>query len=509
MRLWPIQSAALLEMEAANGGLFPVGAGHGKTIVSLLAGEVLEAKTVLLLVPPGLKDQLLRIDIPRYLEAFRFRVPHVLSYVDIQTEKGRNLLLELQPDLIVADEAHNLKRKESVRTKRVINYFRKFPATRLVALSGTFTSRSLREYAHLAELALRERSPVPRSWGVLEDWCAALDPDVLVPVKAGALERLCVAHDHPVLRERYRCRLVSSPGVVATEESAIGTSLIVARRAPKEFPESVSCALDALRKTWTRPDGEEIEEATRFAQVASQIAQGFYLKWEWPEGKVDHEWLSARSEWHREMRAYLSNRSAPGRDSPLLVARMAEREPEAFRTWGRWAAVKDRKPPPTSVVWLDPYLAADAATWLKDGGIVWVNHPCMGEKIAELSGLPFFGAGDDQILRYEGPGMVASTSAHGTGKNLQRWARMLFTHVPGALALEQAIARCHRPGQLADEVLVNLYLHTEELEKRWMKSLEEAQYIQETTGQRQKVLLATLVGFSTCTKSYPKSSTHG
>jgi lipopolysaccharide biosynthesis regulator YciM len=71
---------------------------------------------------------------------------------------------------------------------------------------------------------------------------------------------------------------------------------------------------------------------------------------------------------------------------------------------------------------------------------------------------------------------------------------MLFCSVPGNKLLEQAIARCHRPGQEADEVEAEVYQHTEELVRAWHKALEDAEYVEKTTGQRQKILLATRVG---------------
>jgi hypothetical protein len=517
MRLWPIQSAALLDMEAAGGGLYPIGVGHGKTLISLLAGDALGAKRVVLLVPPSLRDQLTRVDIPRYSEAFRFVPPHVVAYSELSGQKKANRLEELEPDLIVADEAHSLKHKDSTRTRRFLRYMKEHPGCRFVALSGTMTSRSLRDYAHLAALALGTRSPVPLSWGALEDWCAALDPDNPYPAPEGALRKLCNvdSHNHDHVRARYRCRLVCSVGVVATEESSIGTSLVIRGRVPANgqpsgpgggmggvrnrggdsegcIPASVSQALKELRETWTRPDGEEISDALSFSRYARQIAQGFYLRYKAP---IDHEWLQARNEWHSEVRAYLRNSSGTGRDSPGLVAALAAREPEKFRAWRAWEALKDRPEPASEVVWLSDFLARDAAEWLKDGGICWAAHPAMGQRIADLGvDTKFFGAGEaEAVERYRGKAVVLSTPALHKGLNVQdRYSRCLFTHVPGVLIAEQAIGRIHRPGQVADTVEVDIYLHTAEVKERWERTKEEAEYVQGTMG-KQKILLATRV----------------
>jgi hypothetical protein len=435
MRLKPIQSRALLELEAMGGLLGPIGAGHGKTLIALLAADAVGAERPLVLVPPSLKHQLLAVDIPRYLKHFTFKVPFVVSYSELSAQKTADILEELAPDLVICDEAHNLKDKTSARTKRFLRFAHGHTA-RYVFLSGTMTSKSLRDYAHLARLALGDASPLPHKWGALEDWCAALDPVVEVRAAPGALRSLCNVHDHVDLRSTYRCRLVGSLGCVATAESAIGTGLTIRARTPADpgrdarphsersllgrkssrkllprdvgdhyvLPRAVNEALQKLRETWTRPDGEEIEEATRFYQIASQIAQGFYLRWAWPKGQIDHEWLAARAEWHREMRAYLRDSSGAGRDTPGLVAAMAARQPEIFATWGAWDRVRDRKPPPTEIVWLSDYLVRDAAQWLEEGGIVWVAHPALGDAIAKASGAPFFGAGDDGILTSSAPG---------------------------------------------------------------------------------------------------------
>ncbi len=537
MSLFPIQSAALLEIEACKGGLFPVGVGHGKTLISLLASEACQAERPLLLVPPSLKDQLLRVDVPRYAEQFTFRVPHVVSYSELSNKRTADALERLNPDLIVADEAHCLKHPGAARTKRFLRFARGRPDLMFVALSGTMTSKSLRDYAHLAELALDELSPLPRNWNVLEDWCAALDPGVEFEAKPGALVRLCIkeSHDHSNVRDRFRCRLVGSLGVVATSESAIGTSLIIRGRIPggvvrgneavggvrpdgryddedrksdtglfedgqatsggcSGLPPAVSQALARLRETWTRPDGEELEDAIAFWRVAQQIAQGFFLRWAWPKEEVDHEWLSARAAWHQESRAYLGRHSRAGCDSADLYRCAVEAGQIASGAWGAWRTVMDRPVPPTEIVWLSDFLLEDAAEFLKGGGIVWANHPVVGERLAEVSGCPFYGGGEDKAVNdTKESAIILSLGAHHKGKNLQdRHSRMLFLSVPGNEIMEQAIGRCHRPGQQADEVHVEIYQHTVELRERWARVLEEAAYV-ETTMQKQKLLMATRI----------------
>ncbi|NOK09602.1 hypothetical protein [Corallococcus exercitus] len=87
--------------------------------------------------------------------------------------------------------------------------------------------------------------------------------------------------------------------------------------------------------------------------------------------------------------------------------------------------------------------------------------------------------------------IVASLRAHGTGKNLTAFSRMLFVNTPAdGAAWEQAIGRCHRQGQLADEVEVELYQHTAELVGAFEKARDFARFIGETEGTPQKLCFA-------------------
>ncbi|WP_240486836.1 hypothetical protein [Hyalangium minutum] len=61
-------------------------------------------------------------------------------------------------------------------------------------------------------------------------------------------------------------------------------------------------------------------------------------------------------------------------------------------------------------------------------------------------------------------------------------------------AWEQAIGRCHRQGQLADEVEVEveveLYQHTDELIEAFRKARDFARFIEQTEGTPQKLCFA-------------------
>jgi len=475
------------------------------TLISLLAGAVLRAETVVLLVPPEVRDQLKRTDLPHYDRDWCLPLDrlHIVAYSELSLAHKADILDQIKPDLIVADEAHRLRRRESARTKRFLRFMKANPGTRFVALSGTMTSRSIKDYAHLVELALRKGSPLPRGYRELTDWADALDvvPDGFeAKRKPGALVLLCDGDES--IRSGFRRRLVETPGVVATTEGAVGTSLYLRRCSP-EVPDIVDEALDKLRKTWAIGD-DEIEDPMRLAAVARQLACGFYYEWLWPDGVVDTEWLEARNNWNRCVRNFLVRRSRAGLDSPLLIFNACARGdkgmgPEMLAAHTAWVAVKDRPEPETVPVWLSRYIIDYAATWstLQElPGIIWYEHKAVEAELRR-TGLPVFGGGQDAELAQSTAVVVcASAFAHGTGKNLQRYANnLLLTPPANGARIEQLIGRTHRPGQEADEVYVDLCMQTDENIAAFVSALKDAAYIEETQGQKQKILYAQKIGW--------------
>ncbi len=506
-RLRPIQAAGLLEAERTNGLFGPIGVGAGKSDLALLLPVVMRSKVAVLLVPAALREKVLRQDYPALVP--HYRLPrlvgakvaplhaegelHLLSYDALSRESGARILEDLKPDLVICDEAHALRHPSATRTKRFVRYFREHRDTRLCALSGTMTSKSLRDYAHLAFLALREGSPVPTSWTVLEEWAAALDSGFL-QAPPGVLVELCQPNEH--VREGFRRRLVDTAGVVATTESALGTALNFYER-PVEVPKVVRDTLRQVNETWTSPaDDEAFDDVLVLHRYLRQLAAGFYYRWVWPNGEpptLRSQWLDARKAYHREVANFLTHRSKPGIDSPLLYAKAVADGRLTSATSAAWLAVKDLAKPKTEAVWLDSFLVDDAVAWATQStGIVWYEHAAVGEALA-ARGLPHYGPGDEGLLKEDGSrSIVASIRAHGTGKNLQAFSRNLVTTPPvSGTTWEQLLGRTHRPGQDADEVEVYVYRHTPEMRGALTKALRDAEYQQRTTGNQQKLLAST------------------
>ena len=497
LNIWPLQNAALHEIYEANGGLILLGVGFGKTFISLAAAEVMDSKRCVLLVKPQLKNQLLTRDLPFYSKHFNLPLDriHVVSYNELSSADKADILNRLQPDLIVADECHSLRHRTSARTRRFLRFMKNHPGTRFVGLSGTIAKRSVKDYPHLSDLALGKNSPLPQNFRILDEWAEALDSGDN-PRPAGALEKLCEPGED--VRSGYRRRLIETPGVVASEEGAIGTSLIISVR-PLEMPDNVKTELAKLYATWQIGE-EELTDAMALSRVARQIISGMYYIWKWPEGKRDGEWIDARRAWHRSIREYIQHTSKDGMDSPLLLARAAMAGRWHCPDWAPWDAVRDRPEPETLPVWISDFMVADAIKWgkehMKTNGLIFYEHDAIGQMISRFGGFPLYGAGMDasDTDPDRDPVIVCSSRAQGEGKNLQRWSNMLLTAVPAnGLAFEQIMGRCHRPGQMADEVCVDLYLHCDEFKRAFDTALRDAEFIESTQGQKQKLLFATKV----------------
>ena len=228
----------------------------------------------------------------------------------------------------------------------------------------------------------------------------------------------------------------------------------------------------------------------------------------WPDGKVDTEWLEARAAWHKEIREVLK-RSLKGLDSPLLVTRAVHEGKFRSEAYAGWCAVKDRYDPvpPRESVWLSEFVVDAAHAWIEKNVtktepiIAWYAWQELGEKLAARGGYPFFGGGPNAskdlavVDVKKTPVIVASIKAHGTGKNLQAFSRNLILNPPSAGAeWEQLLARTHRPGQEADEVSAYVLLHTAETEGALSTALSDARYIQDSSGQKQKLTYARRVG---------------
>ncbi len=485
MSLWPIQAAALEEAYLQDGAFCPIGVGAGKTLISLLLPTAMRSKKAVILVPPKLYDKTLR-EVKHYSIHFHIRVDilKVIKYSFLSSQKGLNALEHVEPDLIVADEAHCLKDPKAARTNRFLNYMKKNPHCRFVGLSGTMMSKSILDFAHLSELALRKNSPMPLYYNERIDWAGALDASPREFVRAGALKLLCEEGEN--VRGGFQRRMVSTKGVITTTEAATGVPLIMTRiNAP--FDSEQKEQIKKLRKTWEIGD-EVLEDPMRVAAFHSQLASGFYYIWDWPNGE-DKEWNEARLAWAKEVRGFLKRTRDRNLDTKGLVENAVRegRLPELGVAWAVWEEQMHKPEPPTKPISVSPYVRDCVRKWERrvKTGIIWYKHRATAETLAQYGYDVYTPDRDPEGA--EGV-IVCSIKAHGTGKNLQFTQKnnLLLNIPPSGDIMEQLIGRTHRPGQSSTvniDWLGNTF-NDESLDKATLL----AQAMQQSMGQPQKLL---------------------
>lgn len=385
---------------------------------------------------------------------------------------------------------------------------RTHPGTRFVPLSGSFTTRSILDYAHLLKWALGPRCPLPTDHPTLTDWALAIDPQRPgQPMNTpGALAGFCAVGEN--VRQGYQRRFADTPGVIVTVKSSVaGTSLYLRQRHPAGgVPAVVQKALDDLNTTW-EIGGQELMEAMHVARYARQLACGFYYRWRWSTGLLptpqEQVWLNANHSWSRAVRAFLTHNAVKGLDSPMLLwdacARGKPPNEDLWVAFNAWVVIKPMYDPRAETVWLDDFMIRDAVDWadtvkaLGKTGIIWYQHDAVGDALYRR-GFPWYGAGadagtSDPMLE---PIIVCSIRAQGEGKNLQNRSMNYVSSPPSnGPSWEQMLGRTHRPGQQEDEVWVDVPLHTPENVDAIRQALADARYIQDSQGQPQKLLLAT------------------
>jgi hypothetical protein len=138
--------------------------------------------------------------------------------------------------------------------------------------------------------------------------------------------------------------------------------------------------------------------------------------------------------------------------------------PEVYE---RWIDVRDIFEPETEPHYLHDVAFDHAAAWMKrEGGMVFVEHRAFGVELSKRTGAPFFAGqglaeGGEYIddWRPADGAAFAAMDAIATGRNLQAWDRALvMSPPPQGKTWEQMLARLHRSGQTADEVVFDVFI---------------------------------------------------
>lgn len=538
-----VQSWILREMPRAGGILGFISVGGGKSFASILAPLAVPGiDSALLLAKP---DQRLH-----YRQAYlqlreHFKVPSIvfdqgidsmvsldpsaptlrfIPYSMLSNPKSTQLLESLTPKQIIADEGHLLASRISSRTGRFLRYMIKAGHVIFCIWSGSMIKKSLKDVSHLSAHALGMSSPYPIAPIVAESWAKVVDPTKRPDVQSEAAKMLYRAFGVPLedtrfymfadstaVREKHRDLVVRTPGVISTVSSSVSCSIVIKEWKPRKMPEAVRDALSSTR-LGLRPDGEELVEQTDILAASRNVACGGHYYWAYPRGEsieLINEWFAARKEWNKELRQKLFN-NEPFLDSPKLCADAAIRAYQKPRydgplpvwpakSWPEWSEIKDQvKPDDGRWKWLDDWFARDAADWAKSHrGIVWTSTSFLGQKIAQLAGINYHGGGptaEADILAEDGSrSIVASIKAHGESRDGLQYKfceQLIVEPMPGGDRWEQLLGRLAREGQPEDVVETYVNRHVYEFTDAWEKALMYAEFIENTTPNRQLLLAA-------------------
>jgi hypothetical protein len=546
------------------------------TGITLLVAEHAYRKglnRIVLLIPPSVQNQLVQGNIPWWRRRIPLSVPffvlggrnigqrrlisksgrrgcYILPYSLLSTEDSVELLEAIQPDCFIADEVHCLKNKRSGRTKRLMHFVKELNPE-FIGMSGTITSKGIEDYHHLALAALKENAPVPRTANMAYAWGQVINTDATVESSAnyrgnliplihwarGQRPREQFHLNVSGFRNAFQLRLNTAPGVVATGDNEIGTSLSILNQ-PVQDPEKspgwdqLQSYIEGVQEAYLTPGGDEIEHAIHCFKWLNELTAGFFNNLVWPEPEVlakrrvctlqEAEKLlkqakahhTAQQDYAKLLRRFLQD--APlGMDTPMEVARIINRRPEEVSddVVAAYWEMKDRdfegRPERDRVaVRVCPYKIDAAVQWARNaspGAILWVWHRevaywlvealraagldplhCPAGKDKEISavGDPDQGGKGDRIV-------VASIGAHHVGKNLQAFKHQRYVQWPrDSKVAEQVLGRLHRVGQKEDHldvVQTNTSIFDHVL---FGACLNDALYTHQTTGLRQKLIFA-------------------
>lgn len=556
MSFRPRQAWALKEFFEQRGGIGILGVGVGKTLITLILPLLMGWKRAVLFVPAALRNKTLKIDIPLLSRHWKLPPIHgmssgvaaqklfdaihgggsdiangfgaleIRSYEELSLAKFADWL-EMQkiPDGIIADEVHNLKNRSAARTKRLLRFFSRYPDTEFVGMSGSLVHRSVMDYGHLMHLGLKDTSPLPHGFLELKTWADALDdgvPEFARP-HPGAMMDLCRTGE--TVRDGYRRRVLETPGIVSSPDLSTNIGLQIMELNGPPVPDEVKNAFQLLRNFAELPGGEVATSALDQARHARELFLGFYLKWLWPDGVRDLEWLKARRAWRKYVRKKTTHsQGGVWYDTELQVANAVARGDlicseieygpdgkKVLRTnvdvYREWVEIRDDRKkkwngqlePPKKAEWISDYMIEFIEKWAREhkgdeSGIVWVENREFLKRLRERGAAPCYGAGENEIEHESGKHSVFASYAHTVGKNLPMWHRMWFPNpLESGDASEQAIGREHRPGQNQDDVIVEVTLGCRETWWSFEKSKMDARYIEDTMGQPQRLNKATFV----------------
>lgn len=514
-RLWPIQAVALCEIADTGGLVGGIRVSGGKTLVSLLAPTVLDAKRAMIFVPSkSIRSGKCQRAYDMAREHWRIRNDiQFVSYEMLQTAEYVDLLEKYRPDIVIADEAHKWRR-DSARSSRA-KRFREGTGAQVpfILLSGTLMAGHIvKDVAKLCDWALGAGSPAPRTSKAQKDWADALEVDSgwnaadgepRARMAPGALLQWCEPEEKLSLdgvRRAYGRRYTQTPGVIVSSGDAIGQTLTIECHLNAEHDKAVEDAFVLLRGKPhpdpeksippKAPDGWILVDAPVIWQVAQCLELGFYYR---PNPRPPEEWTLARQAWASYCRERIRANEADGGtvDSELRVANECRAMDEPPTEWTEWIAVRDSFELQVEPVWLSERRVDQAGEWLKKHeGLCWTQFKAFGQKLSQKFNIPFFASDacdieGNSILEYPGgPAIVSVAACSEDLDGLQdKWHRNLYVcPMSTGQQWEQSLARTHRVRQRAEEVIADV----------WVGCIENHEAIEKARAKESAVAIASL-----------------
>jgi len=337
--LFSEQASAITAYDQVAGGFFPIGVGWGKTGISIMVAEAAWRKglrKIMLMLEPNIVGQLTQTDIPFWRRHTPVSVPfvnlggltptarrkryetgraacYIVPYSLLSLKDTLAMIEAIDPDLVIADECHNLRDPKTARTK-CWKHMMDDRVREFVAMSGTITSKSIEDFRHLIAYALRDNCPLPLSVGMATAWSRTIDADAAITgehqtgpmeplvdwangqiVREGKMatllgrkveKRKILKPTVSGIREAFQMRLHSAPGVVASPDSEIKASLsienyeVVWDRDTEEWAK-LNVLMQGVQANIT-PNGDEIEHSIHTFKWMTELGAGFYNELTWP-----------------------------------------------------------------------------------------------------------------------------------------------------------------------------------------------------------------------------------
>lgn len=514
--LRPWQGALVHEAVRVGGSLGALPVGQGKTLICEVLPVAMQARRAVLIIPANLVEKTYA---DRRALAGTWRMasppPRIITRESLALEANALLLQQIDPDLILIDEADELANWKSSAVRRLDRFITAkrrahgFKAVRVVAMSGTLTRNSILAYWHLLRWCLGDMAPVPANRGEAEEWASAIDnttPRSGFRPKPGPLGRTL-----DEARAWYRDRLDHTPGVLLVDEdSAEGVPLRVRFKVAPACPK-IDEAFDRLLTRWESPSGEPVTDSLSMLRIEGQAGCGLYTYYKPPPPP---EWAAARSEVAAFIRKRIAETSHATKplDTEAQVIRAhpdakyfcKERKRYVYPV-REWLAVRGQFDPlkASHVRWLSDATLRRVAKWVdhhRSAGrvcVVWSGSVEFGVRLAQLTGLPYYGregkeltTGRDLHNADPSSSMVCSWHANKRGFNLQAWNDHAIVYPPqSAKYLEQVFGRSHRAGQ-AKAVRFTVFLTSGGTLDTFRKAVSEARFAKGTAKSTQKILKA-------------------